>query len=193
MPSNSLHQWTGTRAAALDEIAEAHRQVGGTSPGRRFATQQINRAYALLLSSEFQGFCRDLYFESVEPIVSTAPKGLQSLIRDQFLHGIQLGRGNPHAGAIGSDFNRLGFQFWGDVDAHHPHGPGWRREIDDLVRWRNAIAHNDFRLTVFGPNPTLRLDQVRRWRRSLDNIAMTFDRVLMAHLNNLLGSSPWPA
>ena len=56
MPSNSLRNWHSIRAIALDEIESAHRMVGGSGPGRRYATQQINQAYAMLLSSQFQGF-----------------------------------------------------------------------------------------------------------------------------------------
>src|SRR5262245_61412863 len=64
MPSHSLQQWMTARASELDEIESAHRMVGGTGRGRKYATQQLNRAYATLLSSQFQGFCRDLYSET---------------------------------------------------------------------------------------------------------------------------------
>src|SRR5260370_42071330 len=60
MPSLALQDWSRRRGAALDEIEHAHRSVGGTGPGRRYLTQQINQAYVVLLSSQFQGFCRDL-------------------------------------------------------------------------------------------------------------------------------------
>jgi hypothetical protein len=52
MPSRSLHLWQTVRRAALDQIAAAHTAVGGAAPGRRYATQQINQAYAMLLSSQ---------------------------------------------------------------------------------------------------------------------------------------------
>ena len=67
MPSYSLNHWTRERSEALDEIANAHSSVGGSARGRRYATQQINHAYATLLSSQFQGFCRDLHSECVDP------------------------------------------------------------------------------------------------------------------------------
>lgn len=63
MPSKSLDLWRTTRSDTLDEIVAAHRSVGGQDRGRRFATQQINCAYTKLLSSQFQGFCRDLHSE----------------------------------------------------------------------------------------------------------------------------------
>src|SRR5258707_9256301 len=103
MPSNSLLRWRGERTAALDEIEAAHANVGGKGRGRRYATQQINRAYAVLLSSEFQGFCRDLHSECTDHVVATAPAHTQRVIRTQFLWGRSLDRGNPQAGAIGTD------------------------------------------------------------------------------------------
>jgi hypothetical protein len=115
MPSNSLLQWRGARAAVLDEIEAAHANVGGTERGRRYATQQINRAYAVLLSSEFQGFCRDLYSECMDHVLATAPAATRGVIRTQFLWGRSLDRGNPQAGTIGSDFGRFGIPFWDEV------------------------------------------------------------------------------
>jgi hypothetical protein len=67
MPSTSYRRWTTIRSSALDEIANAHSAVGGTGPGRRYATQQINQAYAVLLASQFQGFCRDLAHQDFDP------------------------------------------------------------------------------------------------------------------------------
>src|SRR5947208_6514818 len=108
MPSNSLLRWRGVRAAALDEIEAAHAHVGGTGPGRRYATQQVNRAYAVLLASEFQGFCRELHSECAEYVVAGTAAQLQDVIRQQFLWARQLDRGNAQSAAIGSDFGRFG-------------------------------------------------------------------------------------
>src|SRR5438034_9543565 len=115
MPSNSLLQWRGVRATVLDEIEAAHASVGGTARGRRHATQQINRAYAVLLASEFQGFCRDLYSECMDHVVATASPATQRVIRTQFRWARSLDRGNPQAGGIGSDFGRFGVPFWDEV------------------------------------------------------------------------------
>lgn len=64
VPSAALQTWKSTAKGALDEIAAAHAAVGGQGPGRRYATQEINHAYAVLLSSQFQRFCRDLHTEA---------------------------------------------------------------------------------------------------------------------------------
>ena len=193
MPSNSLLQWRGQRAAALDEILAAHNRVGGTSRGRRYATQQINRAYAVLLSSEFQGFCRDLYSEAVDHVVAAAPPHLHGLVRAQFHWGQPFGRGNPQAGAIGADYGRLGFLFWDAAYAIHAHNRRRKAMLDELMVWRNAISHNDFDPAVFGPDPALHLQQVRRWRSALNGLCEGFDRVLRDRLTALLGVAPWPA
>ena len=55
MPSIALTLWTADAAEALDELELAHAAVGGNQRGRRYATQQINRSYAVLLASRFSG------------------------------------------------------------------------------------------------------------------------------------------
>jgi len=82
MPSTSHRQWRTVRASALDEIARAHAALRGTARGRRDRTQQVNQAYAMLLASQFQGFCRDLHTECVEHIlgVLAPPTALKTLV-----------------------------------------------------------------------------------------------------------------
>ena len=79
MSSRSLIRWNAERREALDEIENAHAMVGGTERGRRYATQQINYAYVTLLSSHFQGFCRDLHSECVDHIVALVPAHIHVL------------------------------------------------------------------------------------------------------------------
>src|ERR1017187_299949 len=111
MSSNSFLRWNGERAEALDEIENAHVMIGGTERGRRYATQQVNYSYVTLLSSHFQGFCRDLHSECLECIVAVSPAQIQWFLREEFIWNRSLSKGNPHPGAIGSDFNRLGVEF----------------------------------------------------------------------------------
>src|SRR5437016_13743938 len=101
MPSTSFRQWRTVRASGLDEIARAHTAVGGTAPGRRYTTQQINRAYAMLLASQFQGFCRDLHSECVDHIlgVLAPPAALRNLVRAEFTRNRQADRGNAQPGS----------------------------------------------------------------------------------------------
>lgn len=188
MPSHSLIRWTEDGAAALDEIEHAHLRVGGSLRGRRFATQQINYAYATLLSSQFQRFCRDLHSESIDHVVGLAPADLQTLLRAEFVWNRSLDRQNPNPGAIGSDFNRLGVDIWTDVYALGARNHRRREILEELNRWRNAIAHQDFE--PLAGRRTLHLARVRRWRRAIDALARNFDRVLGRYLRSL-GAAPW--
>lgn len=191
MPSHSLIRWTGERAAALDEIENAHAMVGGTERGRRYATQQINYAYAALLSGHFQGFCRDLHSECVDCIVAAVPTHLQDVLGLEFVWNRSLGRGNPHPGAVGSDFNRLGIDFWAEVDALNVRNERRRGTLRELIDWRNAIAHQDFDPGAPAGTPTLHLARVRAWRSVVNALAHDFDRAMYNSLRGLLRADPW--
>jgi hypothetical protein len=192
MPSVSFQQWSTLRSARLDEIEAAHRSIGGTGPGRRYATEQIDHAYAVLLASQFQGFCRDLHSECVDYLVrSMTPSVLRVAFRAEFLFSRSLDRGNATPATIGADFNRLGLAFWTLVYANYV-GNNRRRELlDDLNRWRNAIAHQDFDPAVLGGTTTLHLPRVRAWRRACNRLARSFDSVLQNYLHAVTGNAPW--
>jgi hypothetical protein len=192
MPSIALQEWVSVRSVRLDEIENAHRSVGGTGPGRRYATQQINHAYAVLLSAQFQAFCRDLHTESVQAVVTgvTTPP-FQLALRIELLSNRKLDRGNPNPGNIGADFSRLGLGFWSLVDALDARNPGRKVFLEELNAWRNAIAHQDFNPALLGGSVTLPLAKVRGWRSACNGLTAAFDEVLRQYLSALTGSSPW--
>jgi RiboL-PSP-HEPN len=194
MPSHSYREWLSTRAKALDEIEAAHASVGGTGPGRRYATQQINQAYAVLVASQFQGFCRDLHTESVARLMAfiNPPALVLDLVRARFTKGRQLDSKNAQPGSLGSDFGLLGIKFWDEVDKHHPKNNDRKRELEDLNDWRNAIAHQNFAEVSPGGAPNLTLKQGRRWRSVCGRLALSFDEVMRRHLQSLVGTTPWP-
>jgi hypothetical protein len=142
MPSTSYRYWRKVRTTALDEIAHAHAAVGGTARGRRYTTQQINRAYAMLLASQFQGFCRDLHSECVDHIlgVIAPPPPLRNLVRAEFTRGRHLDRGNAQPSSLGADFGRLGIDFWDELEIYDTTSVEWKDNLDVLNEWRNAIA-----------------------------------------------------
>lgn len=193
MPSASYRRWTTVRGRALDEIARAHAAVGGTKRGRRFATQQINQAYAVLLASQFQGFCRDLHSECVDALVTAlapAPT-IWPLLQAEFTRGRYLDRGNAQPASLGADFGRLGIDFWAEVVNYHARNRDRRSELEHLNDWRNAIAHQDFDPAKLGGATALRLGQVRRWRSACRGLARAFDEVMGRRLEALTGTSPW--
>jgi hypothetical protein len=175
----------------LDEIENAHAMVGGTDRGRRYATQQINYSYAALLSSHFQGFCRDLHSECVDHIIGIVPVQLRVFTRAEFMWNRSLSRGNPHPGAIGSDFNRLGVNFWVAVSALDARNERRQEALQELINWRNAIAHQDFDPVALGGVPVLHLGTVRGWRSAVNALARSFDQAMYNYLHGLLGAAPW--
>ena len=194
MPSASLIRWQTERGAELDEIEAAHRAIGGSGRGRRFATQQINHAYAVLLSSQFQGFCRDLYAECLDTLVpSLQPSMLQPALRLFLERDLKLMFGNPTPGNIGADFGRIGIDFWPEIQVIDAQSRLRQQKIEDMNRWRNAIAHQDFRkvASVSGSIPALQVGVVRDWRRACDRLAKNSDRVCGAYLTHVIAVAPW--
>src|SRR5689334_773246 len=96
MASKAYRRWSTVRTSALDEIAQAHVAVGGTGPGRRYTTQQLNQAYAVMAASQFQGFCRDLHSECIGHLlrVIAPPPALWPLLLGELTRGRWLDRGN---------------------------------------------------------------------------------------------------
>lgn len=192
MPSKALQKWQNERANSLNEIAEAHVRIGGTNRGRRFATQQINRAYTSLLSSEFQAFCRDLHTECVTHISDSAkPENLKQVLKAEFLLHRKLDQGNPNPGNIGSDFNRFGLPFWDVIKSRYAWNTTRQKSLEQLNLWRNAIAHNDFTDEKLDGVTSVSLADVRSWRNSCGKLAEEFDIVMKNHLKTLTGTAPW--
>jgi hypothetical protein len=144
-----------------------------------------------LLSGHFQGFCRDLHSECVDHIVAIVPAQLRGFLRVELVWSRSLGKGNPHPGAIGADFNRLGIDFWAEIYALDARNERRRELLQELVDWRNAIAHQDFDPVAPGVIPTLHLAKVRGWRRAINELARHFDQAMYNYLMALLGSAPW--
>jgi hypothetical protein len=193
MPSVAYLDWSTARATALDEIENAHRAVGGTGPGRRYLTQQINQAYAVLLSSQFQAFCRELHSECVDHLVSgVTPAIFRTTLADEFRLHRRIDRGNPNPGKIGADFNRLGLDFWTEALAADGGNASRRQLLGELNEWRNAIAHHDFTPAMLrAGHAALHLSQVQTWRRACDGLARSFDAVMRRFIANITGTGPW--
>jgi len=192
MPSASLRKWMSERIVSLDEIENAHAMVGGSERGRRYATQQINQAYVMLLSSQYQGFCRDLHTECAFALTDAIPSAsLRAVMRAEFVRDRKLDRGNPNPGNIGADFNRFGLLFWAAVGTQDQRNRQRQAALVLLNDWRNAIAHQDFDPGRLGGVTVIRLDQVRRWRSVCHNLADSFDEVMRGYIQTINGTSPW--
>lgn len=159
MPSTSLSEWLTTRKEALDQLEKAHASIGGTGPGRRYATEQINHAYAMLLASQFQGFCRDLHTECISHLIAfiNPPALTLHIVQARFTEGRQLDSRNAQPDSIGSDFGRLGIKFWEEVCKINRKNSERNLELKRLNTWRNAIAHQNFSDPRLSGNSSLKL------------------------------------
>src|SRR5262249_32771640 len=157
------------------------------------AMQQVVRAYAVLLASQFQGFARDLYTECVDYLIPRVlGAAFQLAVETEFMRDRALVRGNANQATLGGDFARLGIPtFWTLVDQQDPGNHQRRQTLDVLNVWRNAIAHQDFDPAKLGATTTLRVTMVRAWRRACRRLARSIDDVMRGHIQHLTGTVPW--
>jgi hypothetical protein len=191
MPSSALTWWNTGGKSTLDEIEVVHTRIGGVGRGRRYALAQLNNAYAVLLSSQFQKFCRDLHSQSADYLASLAPRPLSTIVLVRMTEGRKLDTGNPNPGNIGSDFGRFGLNLWQEVQAVDHRNQMRHATLSEMNEWRNAIAHHDFTKPVCGGRASVQQKDVRRWRQACNALTLAFDQVMAAHLRNLSGVAPW--
>lgn len=143
MASAALTSWRSGAAVSLGEVLTAHRRLGGTGPGKRGLTE-INYAYATRLAAHFQGYTRALHSEAAAAIAAgIGDLNLRIVVQQQLTQGRALDKGNANAGNIGSDFGRFGFKVWDVIAAHRVANAGRKTKLDQLLEWRNGIAHDD--------------------------------------------------
>ncbi len=192
MPSRALHRWKNEGQRALDELEAAHRSLGGKGPGRRYATEQINQAYTVLLMSQFQRYCRDLHTEAIRSLVNAAPPDPRyNLLEILLTEGRKLDTGNANPGNLGADFGRFGMSFWEMVKAHKKGNIARQGKLSVLNDWRNAIAHQNFDTPILAGRSRSRLAEIRKWRATCNMLAASFDAVVGAHLTPIIGKPPW--
>ncbi len=195
MPSRALVDWRTDACAAFDEIEHAHRAVGGTRPGRRFVTQQLNYAYVTLLAARFQGFARALHSQTADEIALGAHNlDYQLLLLESLTSSRLLDRRNAHPASIATDFERFGIDVWSKVDAMRKDGDERRKKLEALIMWRNAISHHDIdaKLSKGALDPlSINLDTCRSWRSALGVLAACLDRAAADRCEELGLARPW--
>ncbi len=123
--------------------------------------------------------------------VIAPPPLLKQLIRLELVRGRQLDRGNAQPSSIGADFKRLDLDLRKEMHRVHVRTVTWKRDLEWLNEWRNAIVHEDFTSPTLGGIMSLRLRQVRRWRRSCGQLARAMDELTCKHMQSKTGTSPW--
>lgn len=192
MPSRALRQWQTRSRKVLDEMEAAHEVVGGGRGARSFARQQIAQAYVVLLASQFQRYCRDLHSEAMDHIASQPTfRVLKPVLSASLIVARRLDAGNANPANIAADYGRFGFRIWDHLHLHDARTGSRRNRLEELNRWRNAVAHQDFSNRALEGRDTLTITEVRRWRRTCSSLAVDFDRVVGLYLQSLTGVRPW--
>lgn len=177
---------------AFDELRRVHRAFGGTGPGRRRGTEQLNHSFVLLLSARFQAYGRDLHSATATAIESGVAGTLSGVIGASLTRGRKLDVGNPNPGNIGSDFNRFGFNFWTVVKAADRRNPGRQLKLENLNAWRNAISHHDIASKQGQLQPAhIKLSVCRNWQSALNGLVESIDDVVAVQVQALVGTRPW--
>jgi hypothetical protein len=145
------------------------------------------RGYVMALSAHFQGFCRDLYTESSQIIVSKVRRpSLEVLFQAQFSAHRKLDHGNPNLANLKADFKRFGFRL--DLAAADPANGPRLTHLATLNEWRNVAAHQGTPTAAAGP---LTLPLVQTWWNSCDGLATSLDGVMYNELHRILRRRPW--
>lgn len=185
MPSASLLQWRNERMPRLHEVdLQCAAVVGAPVPNPRLIDENL-RGYVLLLSAHFQGYCRDLYTECAQVVVSKLRPTLQPLIQAQFTAQRALAHGNPNLQNIRADFQRFGSTL--DLIAAHPANTARITHLGFLNTWRNAAAHHG----TIPADPPLTLPNLQAWRASCDGLATSLDGIMYNRLRRILRRTPW--
>lgn len=195
MPSGALATWRSGSANRLDELVAAHASVGGTAPGRRYATAQLNASLVVQIAAHFQLLCRDLHSEAAQLLAGSAPTAYQSMLRVAFTNRRGLDRGNASADTIASDFARFDLDIWAAAAMRDRRTAARRHRLEQLNTWRNSIAHQDFFFSAqqqaLLTGTSITLPWARRWRSACTGLAQTFDAVVGDHIAAVSGRRPW--
>jgi hypothetical protein len=187
MPSASLVSWQTVRVPSLAHFdTQCAVSIAAAPPNPALVDENL-RAYVLLLSAHFQGFCRDLHTECAQIIASKVRPSLQVLFQAQFSARRELDRGNANFGNIVKDFSRFGFAAKPALNGL-PGAVALKRDLHDLNEWRNVAAHHNAVLPSGGP---LRIAMIQGWRNSCSTIATALDTIMYNQLRGRLRRRPW--
>ncbi|MDY3552869.1 hypothetical protein R5W24_001958 [Gemmata sp. JC717] len=158
-----------------------------TPPNHELADENL-RAYTMLLSAHWQGYCRDLHTECVQIVAAATPPAMQLMVQRQCLADRQLDGANPSYETIRRDFERFDFDLTPILDVN-PANPRRRTHLDHLNKWRNYSAHH--KTTIPPTGGPFTLAAVRAWKTSCDELAAELDGVMYNQLQTLTGAVPW--
>jgi hypothetical protein len=85
MPSKAWKAFN-QNASDIDRLLRIHQEEGGTSPGRRYRLEVLNKSAIVLITSFWEAYCEDIAAEGLEHIVKYAnaadslPKEVRKMI-----------------------------------------------------------------------------------------------------------------
>ncbi len=172
-----------------------HSEATGHGPGRRWGTEQLNRSLFVALVAQFQTYCRNLHDEAVDLHVTHANAHQVELLHTLLTKGRKLDNQTPRPSVLGSDFGRLGFSVLEAVRAVGAMAERDLDRLDVLVDFRNAIGHgNETEIAALVSQGEIKATKkiYQRYRRTLERLAGTIDRVVAAKMATLLNiPRPW--
>ena len=186
MPSAALRDWQNDRMPRLAEI-DAHcvSTLALVPPNPRLAEESL-RAYVMLLSGHFQGFCRDLYTECGQLFTANVAPAMQLAIQLQLVAELKLNNNNPTVETIRKDFERFALRL--DFRTEPANAPRVTH-LGQLNKWRNAVAHQ--KAGAPAGVPPLVLAGVQSWRTSCDELATWLDGIMYNEMQQVFGIAPW--
>lgn len=193
MVSAARAEWDITASARLDELERVHADARGAGRGRRWGTDQLNRSLFVVLVAQFQTYSRNLHDEAIDVHVNAANPRQADVMRRLLTQGRKLDVQNPESAALGSDFGRLGFDLVPALKTGGGVIEDALTKLDLLVRFRNAVAHgNESELVgiVASGDINATLASYRQYRRTLNRLVATMDRVVAAELGTVLQIPP---
>jgi hypothetical protein len=117
------------------------------------------------------------------------------MLRVAFTNRRGLDRGNAQPDTIRADFARFDLDIWSAALIRDKRTDVRRTRLQQLMTWRNAVAHHDFLFTAqqqaLLANTGLTLPWARQWRRSCGALAATFDHAVADHIEIVAGTRPW--
>ncbi len=185
MPSASLQHWQNDRIPNLREIDLQCAATLALTPLNHRLVDENLRGYVLLLSAHFQGFCRDLYTECAQVVVSRVRPTLQVLMQAQFIAHRKLDHGNPTLNNLRDDFERFGFRL--NLASADPANHARLNHLLALNRWRNIAAHHG----EVSHGAPLALPQLQTWQAACDGLATSLDSIMYNQLRRTLRRTPW--
>jgi hypothetical protein len=187
MPSASLLRWNNDRQPRLAQIAgQCGTTLAAVPPNPHLIDENL-RGYVLALSAHFQGFCRDLYTEASQILVSRVKRpALAAIFAAQFTAQRKLDKGNPNLENLKTDFKRFGFTL--DLAGADPANAARLAHLAKLNEWRNLAAHQGTPTATVAP---LTHALIVTWHTSCDGLVSSLDGIMYNQLKRILRRAPW--